>query len=223
MDGIHALAKAMGADSGLVLVGGAVRDRLLGREGTDWDLATALMPEEVLRRAMAARLRAIPTGLKHGTVTVLADGLTLEITTYRGDGPYLDGRRPSHVTLGVALEEDLARRDFTINAMALPLEAVSAEDWKERIIDPFNGRKDLAAGIIRAVGDPHDLPSLGGPQEDPEDREGALPFAARQGQGTDRRFRALGGNRPQGRHPATGKPHAGSQGSVHRPRVANGH
>lgn len=145
------LTQALGS---LVLVGGAVRDKLLGREGGDWDLATPLMPEEVLRRAKAAHLRAIPTGLQHGTVTVLVDHQALEVTTYRGDGPYRDGRRPVSVTLGVSLEEDLARRDFTINAMALPLEAMNQDDWQTHLVDPFGGREDLAAGILRAVGDP---------------------------------------------------------------------
>ncbi|HWQ08736.1 MAG TPA: CCA tRNA nucleotidyltransferase, partial [Holophaga sp.] len=148
------LLQALGADAGLVLVGGAVRDKLLGRPEGDWDLATSLLPQEVLGRAKAARLRAIPTGLQHGTVTVMIGSHGFEITTYRGDGPYLDGRRPAHVTLGVDLEEDLARRDFTVNAMALPLEAVGDPAWRERLVDPFGGRQDLAAGLLRAVGDP---------------------------------------------------------------------
>lgn len=151
---ISTLTQALGTDSGLVLVGGAVRDKCLQREGGDWDLATSLRPEEVLRRAKAARLRAIPTGLQHGTVTVVIEHHPIEITTYRGDGPYLDGRRPVHVTLGVTLEEDLARRDFTVNAMALPLDAVNGSDWEAQLIDPLGGRKDLEAGILRAVGDP---------------------------------------------------------------------
>jgi len=148
------LLQAFGTDSGLVLVGGAVRDRWLQREGGDWDLATSLLPEEVLRRAKVAGLRAIPTGLQHGTVTVVIEHHPLEITTYRGDGPYLDGRRPVHVTLGVPLEEDLARRDFTINAMALPLDHVNDPVWKGHLIDLFGGRKDVEAGLLRAVGDP---------------------------------------------------------------------
>ena len=149
-----ALLQAFGTDAGLVLVGGAVRDMLLGRTGGDWDLATSLLPGEVLRRAKAARLKAIPTGLQHGTVTVMAGPHALEITTYRGDGPYLDGRRPASVTLGVALEEDLARRDFTVNAMALPLGAVGSQAWQAHLVDPFGGRQDLEAGLLRAVGDP---------------------------------------------------------------------
>ena len=151
---INTLTQALGSDAGLVLVGGAVRDKWLGRAGGDWDLATSLLPKEVLRRAQAAGLRAIPTGLQHGTVTVMIEQYPIEITTYRRDGPYLDGRRPVQVTLGVALEEDLARRDFTVNAMALPLDAVNESDWEAHLIDPFGGRKDLEAGILRAVGEP---------------------------------------------------------------------
>jgi putative nucleotidyltransferase with HDIG domain len=151
---VEVLIRALGPDAGLVLVGGAVRDRLLGRTGGDWDLATALLPEEVLRRAKAAKLRAIPTGLQHGTVTLLVDHRPIEITTYRGDGPYLDGRRPAHVTLGVALDEDLARRDFTVNAMALPLATVNQPDWRDHLLDPFGGGLDLEARVLRAVGDP---------------------------------------------------------------------
>lgn len=104
--------------------------------------------------ARKAGLKVFPTGIQHGTVTVLAGGHTFEVTTFRGDGAYLDGRRPASVRLGVALEEDLARRDFTINAMALPVEALDAPDWKDHLVDPFGGRADLEAGSIRAVGDP---------------------------------------------------------------------
>lgn len=148
------IAGALGEDAQLHAVGGAVRDRLLGRAVDDWDLATALLPEETLRRAKAGGLRAIPTGLQHGTVTVVSMGHAVEITTFRGDEGYSDGRRPDAVRLGVSLREDLARRDFTINALALPVEAVEAADWQDRLVDPFGGREDLAAGLIRAVGDP---------------------------------------------------------------------
>ncbi len=148
------LLQALGEDAGLVLVGGAVRDLCLGRSGGDLDVATALLPEEVMRRAKAARLRVIPTGLQHGTVTVLVEHQPIELTTYRGDGPYLDGRHPAHVTLGVALEEDLARRDFTVNAMALPLAKTAVADWDCHLIDPFGGRRDLESKLLRAVGDP---------------------------------------------------------------------
>ena len=141
------LKEALGPDAELVLVGGAVRDELLGRPHSDWDLATRLLPEAVMARARAAGLKVIPTGLQHGTVTVLLAGRPVEVTTFRSDGDYLDGRRPESVRLGVTLEEDLSRRDFTINAMALPLDGGD-------LVDPFGGRADLAARLIRAVGDP---------------------------------------------------------------------
>lgn len=137
-----------------MLVGGAVRDRLLGRNQGDWDLATALLPAAVMARAKQAGLPVIPTGLQHGTVTVMVEGRACEITTYRGDDAYLDGRRPVSVRLGVPLVEDLARRDFTVNAMALPIEALQAPNWQARLVDPFGGQADLAARRLRAVGDP---------------------------------------------------------------------
>ena len=141
------LKEALGPDAELVVVGGAVRDELLGRPHSDWDLATRLLPQAVMTRARVAGLKVIPTGLQHGTVTVLLEGRPAEVTTFRSDGDYLDGRRPESVRLGVTLEEDLSRRDFTINAMALP---VGGGD----LVDPFGGRADLAARLIRAVGDP---------------------------------------------------------------------
>jgi len=141
------LKAALGPGAELVVVGGAVRDELLGRPHADWDLATKLMPRAVMDRARAAGMKAIPTGLQHGTVTVILEDRPVEITTFRSDGDYLDGRRPETVQLGVSLEEDLSRRDFTINAMALP---VGGGD----LVDPFGGQADLAARILRAVGDP---------------------------------------------------------------------
>ena len=153
---LETLHKALGQDSGLVVVGGAVRDLILGRPSPDWDLATSLLPETVMARARAAGLKVIPTGLKHGTVTVLVGAQPFEITTFRGGEVYLDGRHPDTLRLGVALEEDLARRDFTINAMALPAHALGDEAWPEFLVDPFGGRKDLADGLIRAVGEPLD-------------------------------------------------------------------
>ena len=143
------LQAVLGPDAGLALVGGAVRDELLGRPHTDWDLATALFPEAVMARARAAGLRVIPTGLQHGTVTVILDDAPVEITTFRSDGDYRDGRRPETVRLGVSLAEDLARRDFTINAMALPLAGGG-------LVDPHGGQADLRASVIRAVGEPLD-------------------------------------------------------------------
>jgi tRNA nucleotidyltransferase/poly(A) polymerase len=141
------LREALGPDAELVVVGGAVRDELLGRDHADWDLATRLMPQAVMDRARAAGLKVIPTGLQHGTVTVILEDRPVEVTTFRSDGDYLDGRRPESVRLGVDLMEDLSRRDFTINAMAMP---VGGGD----LVDPFGGRADLAARTIRAVGDP---------------------------------------------------------------------
>ena len=151
---LHRITEALGPDAQLSVVGGTVRDRLLGRPGGDCDLATALLPEQVMDRARAAGLRTIPTGLQHGTITLVEGGKPFEITTFRGDGAYLDGRRPETVTLGVPLEEDLARRDFTINAMALPADALDRPDWQAFLVDPHGGRRDLEAGLIRAVGDP---------------------------------------------------------------------
>ncbi len=138
----------------LFLVGGTLRDLCMGRPGSDWDLATPLMPMVVMERLKKAHLKVFPTGLQHGTITVMVGDRPVEITTFRSDGPYLDGRRPEEVHLGVALEEDLARRDFTINAMALPLEIAleASKDWQKALVDPFGGRADLASGLIRAVG-----------------------------------------------------------------------
>ena len=124
-------------------VGGCVRDLLLGRTPGDFDLCTSARPEQV----MALFPRTVPTGLRHGTVTVLTEGGGgVEVTTFRREGRYGDGRHPDAVSFDVDLEEDLARRDFTVNAMAL--------DKEGGVIDPFGGRGDLAAGLIRCVGDP---------------------------------------------------------------------
>lgn len=123
-------------------VGGCVRDMLLGREPEDWDITTSARPEEV-RQVFA---RTIDTGLQHGTVTVVLDRTGYEITTYRIDGEYEDGRHPKEVAFTRDLKEDLKRRDFTINAMAL---SRSGE-----LVDPFGGREDLKAGVVRCVGDP---------------------------------------------------------------------
>jgi len=141
------LQEALGPEAELVIVGGAVRDELLGRPHADWDLATRLLPRAVMDRARAAGLKVIPTGLQHGTVTVILEERPVEVTTFRSDGDYLDGRRPESVRLGVDLSEDLSRRDFTINAMALP---VGGGD----LVDPFGGQSDLRVRLIRAVGDP---------------------------------------------------------------------
>ncbi len=125
-------------------VGGCVRDSLLGRVPNDWDITTVARPEEV--KAVFSDSRLIETGLKHGTVTVLYGKEPLEITTYRNDGEYADNRHPVAVRFSDALGEDLARRDFTVNAMAYAP--------GEGIVDLFGGREDLKARIVRCVGDP---------------------------------------------------------------------
>jgi tRNA nucleotidyltransferase (CCA-adding enzyme) len=124
-------------------VGGCVRDRLMGRVPTDYDVTTAALPQETA--AVFAGKRIIETGMKHGTVTVLLDGHPLEITTFRVDGAYSDARHPDAVTFTRSLRADLARRDFTVNAMAYSPETGLA--------DPFHGQQDLAANLIRCVGE----------------------------------------------------------------------
>lgn len=132
------------AGFGAYAVGGCVRDSLLGLAPHDWDLCTAARPGQVME--LFGEDRCIPTGLQHGTVTVKRDRKLYEITTFRTDGRYSDGRHPDSVAFVPDLREDLARRDFTINAMAY-----SAE---EGLCDPFGGREDLARGVVRAVGEP---------------------------------------------------------------------
>ena len=124
-------------------VGGCVRDILLGRVPGDWDVTTSAMPEETMT---AFGQNAFPTGLQHGTVTVRADHKSVEVTTYRVDGAYRDHRRPDSVTFTRSLEEDLWRRDFTVNAMAVNL--------RGELRDPFGGQEDLKNGVLRCVGDP---------------------------------------------------------------------
>ncbi len=126
------------------IVGGCVRDLLLGQTPADWDVCTDAQPGEILRTFR----RAIPTGIDHGTVTVVHGGHHYEVTTLRGETTYTDGRRPDAVYFTEDLDHDLARRDFTVNAIAL--DPVSGD-----VIDPFGGRDDLAAKMLRAVGDPH--------------------------------------------------------------------
>jgi len=124
------------------VVGGCVRDLLRGGSPNDWDVATDARPEELLRIFP----RAIPTGIEHGTVTVVKEGRHYEVTTLRGEGTYSDGRRPDWVEFVDDITADLARRDFTVNAIAFdPLDG--------KVIDPFDGRGDLARGVLRAVGD----------------------------------------------------------------------
>ena len=129
------------------LVGGSVRDLLLGRSLGDFDVATSARPEDILR-IFGARF-SVPTGLQHGTVTVLAGepSRQVEVTTFRGEGAYLDGRHPSVVTFAATLAEDLSRRDFTMNAIAYEPQAGA-------IIDLHQGQQDIARRLVRTVGDP---------------------------------------------------------------------
>lgn len=123
-------------------VGGCVRDSVLGRVPADWDITTSARPEQV----KALFRRTIDTGIQHGTVTVMMDKEGYEVTTYRIDGEYTDGRHPDAVSFTADLTEDLKRRDFTINAMAY--------SDKQGLVDVFGGIEDLQQGIIRAVGNP---------------------------------------------------------------------
>lgn len=132
------------------IVGGALRDLLLSKVPADWDLATDALPEtveEICREHSAEGLKVIQVGKKFGTIKLLKDALAIEVTTFRQEGPYSDGRHPDWVDFRSKIEEDLSRRDFTVNAMAL-------EIFTQRLIDPFGGRKDLKHKVIRAVGDP---------------------------------------------------------------------
>lgn len=125
------------------VVGGAVRDAIMGKEPHDWDVATDANPEMVQKIFP----KTIPTGIEHGTITVRVNHESYEVTTFRGDGSYTDGRRPDGVRFLQTIEEDLARRDFTINAIAYdPLTGVFA--------DPFRGREDIENKVLRAVGNP---------------------------------------------------------------------
>ncbi len=123
-------------------VGGCVRDCILGKIPHDWDITTSALPEQV----KALFSRTFDTGIEHGTVTVLMHGVGYEVTTYRVDGKYEDGRHPKEVTFTASLEEDLKRRDFTINAMAY--------NDSRGLVDLFGGEADLEVGIIKAVGNP---------------------------------------------------------------------
>ena len=140
----HILRQLEHAGYEAYFVGGCVRDTLLDRPVHDWDITTSAMPEET----MAVFSHTVPTGLKHGTVTVLEDGESYEVTTFRCDGDYADGRHPDSVTFVRDLKEDLRRRDFTVNAMAM--------DAAGTITDLFGGREDLQQRVIRCVGNPAD-------------------------------------------------------------------
>lgn len=125
------------------VVGGCVRDALLGREPKDWDICTSAAPEQM--KAIFADEHVVETGLQHGTLTVVLDHIPYEVTTYRLDGAYTDHRHPDGVTFVSDVREDLSRRDFTVNAMAY--------HPNEGVIDAFDGQADLAARVIRCVGD----------------------------------------------------------------------
>lgn len=124
------------------IVGGCVRDSVLGRTPEDWDITTSATPQQV----KALFPKTVDTGIEHGTVTVMIDKEGFEVTTYRIDGAYEDSRHPKQVTFTRSLKEDLQRRDFTINAMAY--------NETDRLVDPFGGMKDLNHHLIRCVGDP---------------------------------------------------------------------
>lgn len=141
---IHAISEGLGkAGWRSWIVGGCTRDLLLGRPVHDWDVATDARPEDVVKLFR----RVIPTGIKHGTVTVMRGSTGYEVTTLRGEGAYSDGRHPDAVTFVDDLKEDLARRDFTVNAIAL-------DPKSGELSDPFDGEGDLRARVLRAVGEP---------------------------------------------------------------------
>jgi len=127
------------------IVGGCVRDSLLGHVPADWDICTSALPGQ-MQAAFKNKVRTLPTGLKHGTLTLLGKDMSVEATTLRRDGEYLDHRRPDTVDFTLSLEEDLARRDFTVNAMAY--------HPRDGLCDPFGGQDDMSAGILRCVGNP---------------------------------------------------------------------
>ena len=126
------------------LVGGCVRDLLRGETPSDFDVTTNAEPQKI--KEVFSGFRTVDTGIRHGTVTVLPDGFPVEVTTWRQDGAYTDGRHPDAVRFVASLEEDLARRDFTVNAMAA--------DRYGNVTDPFGGMKDLETKTLRCVGDP---------------------------------------------------------------------
>ena len=128
------------------IVGGCLRNILMGKAPHDWDMTTSALPEETAEAFRSLGHKVIETGIKHGTVTVIIDETPLEITTFRIDGSYSDSRHPDKVSFTRSLSEDLVRRDFTVNAMAY--------SEKKGLIDLFDGISDLKAGVLRAVGDP---------------------------------------------------------------------
>ncbi|UCB47285.1 MAG: HD domain-containing protein [Spirochaetota bacterium] len=125
------------------IVGGSIRDLIIGRPAYDYDIATDAHPQDV----MTVFKKAIPTGIKHGTVTILTKGHKVEVTTFRADGKYTDGRRPDWVSYASTIQEDISRRDFTINGIAY-------NPITDKIVDPYDGQDDIQNRIIRTIGDP---------------------------------------------------------------------
>lgn len=140
LEGLEIVRRLVQRGHSAYLVGGCVRDRLMNRRLHDIDIATSARPEQVIELFE----RTVPTGLKHGTVTVIHNGRSFEVTTYRRESGYSDARRPDEVSFVSDIREDLSRRDFTINAMAAALDG--------EFVDPFGGKTDLEARMIRCVG-----------------------------------------------------------------------
>ena len=143
---LHAIQSLNDAGYEAYIVGGCVRDSLMGKSPVDWDITTSALPEQTNK--VFADHRTIDTGMRHGTVTVITEDMPLEITTYRVDGAYSDGRHPDAVTFTPSLKEDLRRRDFTVNAMAY--------HPKHGIVDCHGGQADIRNRIVRCVGDPEE-------------------------------------------------------------------
>ena len=142
---LRIIERLRGAGYEAYAVGGCVRDAILGRQPEDWDITTSALPEKVTE--LFSDLRVVPTGIKHGTVTLVAGDGSFEVTTFRVDGEYSDHRRPESVAYTSSITEDLARRDFTINAMAY-------DPKSGEVTDPFGGMDDLERRLIRCVGEP---------------------------------------------------------------------
>ncbi|MGM9665434.1 MAG: CCA tRNA nucleotidyltransferase, partial [Eubacteriales bacterium] len=139
-----AISMLHGAGYEAYAVGGCMRDMIMQRPVSDFDITTSATPEE-MKRVFSGE-RVVETGIKHGTLTLVYNGENVEITTYRCDGEYKDSRHPSSVSFTTSLLEDLKRRDFTVNALAY--------DGNETLVDAFSGKSDIEKGIIRAIGDP---------------------------------------------------------------------
>ncbi len=140
-----AMERFFDAGEDIFLVGGSLRDILMGRSPNDFDLATSAPPNKTA--SLFSDMRVIETGIKHGTVTVIYGEMPLEITTFRIDGGYTDARHPDSVSFTCRVEEDLARRDFTVNAIAF--------NRQRGLVDPFRGKADIEKKLLRAVGDPY--------------------------------------------------------------------